>query len=287
VRGPTVSRNSGENKLAVAFPISISLDLSVGGALPPIAASKGRLFDCCREVPLFNQHVPADISAMNGTIGDTKHSDELAAAQDAAPLPSPKPASSNPGVEDLTTRALKFLSTASTETIGGIAVGLAACTYLILGRVGLVLIGALGGVVLHATWEGQSSTAGSIQDARRETGLEIVKRILDLREARRACEVDEDDKDVTESSFDGFQPETAAALNNLVDAVIRDYVKWWYSPILPVTNPFLCPMPRAPYFTGRGRGYAPGSLPALYLQGNILLISCRRTRPSQQRPARR
>jgi hypothetical protein len=45
-------------------------------------------------------------------------------------------------------------------------------------------------------------------------------------------------------------------------------------------------MPRAPYFTGRGRGYAPGSLPALYLQRNILLISCRRTRPSQQRPAR-
>lgn len=246
MRGPTVSRNSGENKLAIAFPISIFLDLSVGGALPPIAASKERLFDCRREAPLFNQHVPADISAMNGTIGDTKHGDELAAAQDAAPLPSPKPASSNPGVEDLTTRALKFLSTASTETIGGIAVGLAACTYLILGRVGLVLIGALGGVVLHATWEGQSSTAGSIQDARRETGLEIVKRILDLREARRAYEVDEDDKDVTESSFDGFQPETAAALNNLVDAVIRDYVKWWYSPILPVTNLFLCPMPRAP-----------------------------------------
>ncbi|PMD57020.1 uncharacterized protein K444DRAFT_654149 [Hyaloscypha bicolor E] len=175
---------------------------------------------------------------MNGTIGDTKHGDELAAAQDAAPLPSPKPTSSNPGVEDLTTSALKFLSTASTETIGGIAVGLAACTYLILGRVGLVLIGALGGVVLHATWEGQSSTAGSIQDARRETGLEIVKRILDLREARRACEVDEDDKDVTENSFDGFQPETAAALNNLVDAVIRDYVKWWYSPILPKDSTF-------------------------------------------------
>jgi hypothetical protein len=216
-----------------------------------IAASKERLYDCRREAPLFIQHVPADISAMNGTIGDTKHGDELAAAQDAAPLPSPKPTSSNPGVEDLTTRALKFLSTASTETIGGIAVGLAACTYLILGRVGLVLIGAVGGVVLHATWEGQSSTAGSIQDARRETGLEIVKRILDLREARRACEVDEDDKDVTENSFDGFQPETAAALNNLVDAVIRDYVKWWYSPILPVTNLFHYPMPRAPYFTGR------------------------------------
>lgn len=172
---------------------------------------------------------------MNPTIGELKHGDELAAAQDATPLPSPKAASSNTGVEDLTTRALRFLSTASTETIGGIAVGLAVCTYLILGRVGLILIGALGGVVLHATWEGQSSIAGSIQDARRETGLEIVKRILDLRGANVA---DVDDKDANLHSFDGFQPETAAALNNLVDAVIRDYVKWWYSPILPKDQSF-------------------------------------------------
>ena len=175
---------------------------------------------------------------MNGNIGGSKHGDELVAAQDATPLPSPQPMSSTAGLEDLTTRALKFLSTASTETIGGIAVGLAACTYLILGRVGLVLIGALGGVVLHATWEGQSSTARSIQDVRRETGLEIVKRVLDLRVAFRGSEGDESEKDVLENSFDGFQPETAAALNKLVDAIIRDYVKWWYSPILPAESSF-------------------------------------------------
>ncbi|PMD44308.1 hypothetical protein L207DRAFT_453846, partial [Hyaloscypha variabilis F] len=178
------------------------------------------------------------MSTMNGKIGGSKHGDELAAAQDATPLPSPQPIPSSAGVEDLTTRALKFLSTASTETIGGIAVGLAACTYLILGRVGLVLIGALGGVVFHATWEGQSSAAASIQDVRRETGLEIVKRILDLREAHKVGEGDEDEKDALENSFDGFQPETAAALNTFVDAVIRDYVKWWYSPILPAESSF-------------------------------------------------
>ena len=174
---------------------------------------------------------------MNPTIGESAHGDELAAAQDATPLASPKPTSSNAGVDDLTTRALKFLSTASKETIGGIAVGLAACTYLVLGRVGLVLIGALGGVVLHASWEGQSSAAGSILDARRENGLEIVKRILDLRDAHRAGE-DENEQDASSRSFDGFQPETAAAMNDLVDAVIRDYVKWWYSPILPKDQSF-------------------------------------------------
>ncbi len=174
---------------------------------------------------------------MNPTIGESTHGDELAAAQDATPLPSPKPTSSNAAVDDLTTRALKFLSTASTETIGGIAVGLAACTYLVLGRVGLVLIGALGGVVLYATWEGQSSTAGSILDTRRESGLEIVKRILDLRDAHRPGE-DEDEQDASSHSFEGFQPETAAAMNDLVDAVIRDYVKWWYSPIMPKDQSF-------------------------------------------------
>lgn len=175
---------------------------------------------------------------MNGTIGDAKHGDELDAVQDGAPLPSPQFISPRTSAEDLTTRALKFLSTASMETIGGIAVGLAACTYLILGRAGLVLIGAFGGVVLHATWEGQSSAAGSIQDARRESGLDIVKRILDLRDARKAGEADEDENDATENSFDGFQPETAAALSNFVDAVIRDYIKWWYSPILPKDQSF-------------------------------------------------
>lgn len=175
---------------------------------------------------------------MNGKLGNSKHGDELAAAHSAPPLPSPEPPSSKASVEDLTTRTLRFLSTATPGTIGGIAVGLAACTYLILGRIGLVLIGALGGVVLHATWEGQSSSTGSIQDARRETGLDIVKRVLDLREVRRTVGLDEEEKDAIEHSFDGFQPETAAALNDLVDAVIRDYVKWWYSPILPKDQSF-------------------------------------------------
>jgi len=174
---------------------------------------------------------------MNGTGGDSKQGDGLAVAQETSPTITPSN-STPPSVEDLTTKALRFLATASTETIGGIAVGLAACTYLVLGRLGLVLIGALGGVVLHATWEGQSSLAGTVEEARREKGLDIVKRILDLREGQDK-DVEDDTEDQSKvASFEGFQPETAAALNDLVDAVVRDYVKWWYSPILPKDQSF-------------------------------------------------
>jgi hypothetical protein len=108
---------------------------------------------------------------------DTKQDEGLALIQEEAQQqdntpPPPKTISTNLG--HLTTRVLDFLSTATTETIGGIAVGLAACTYLVLGRAGLVLIGALGGVVLHAAWEGQSSLAGTTEEVRREKGLDIV-----------------------------------------------------------------------------------------------------------------
>lgn len=178
---------------------------------------------------------------MNGTGGDSKQGDGqghmLAVAKEPTPVTPHN--STSASAEDPTTRALRFLSTASTETIGGIAVGLAACTYLVLGRIGLVLIGILGGVVLHATWEGQTSLAGTVEDARREKGLDIVKRILDLREGvdKNAEEVDVEDQ-IQTASFEGFQTETGTALNNLVDAIIRDYVKWWYSPILPKDQSF-------------------------------------------------
>jgi hypothetical protein len=145
------------------------------------------------------------------------------------------------GTEDVTTKALRFLSTASNEMLAGIGVGLSACTYLILGRVGLILIGAIGGVVLHATWEGQSALTGVAEDARREKGMEIVKRLLDWREAEAQKDSEEDSDDsfvIAGRGFEGFRPETAAALSELVEATLRDYVKWWYTPILPADESF-------------------------------------------------
>lgn len=149
-----------------------------------------------------------------------------------------------------TDATLRFFATASNETLGACAVGLCASTYLILGRVGLVVIGAVGGVVLHATWESQLNSEGNFEGVsdrrRRELGAEVVKRVLDWREGR----VDTGDDEETDLlkvegsaipdalDYRDFRPETRAALTGFTDAVIRDYVKWWYSPILPGEQSF-------------------------------------------------
>ena len=145
-------------------------------------------------------------------------------------------------VKALTDRALHFLATATNETLGACLVGLGAGTYLILGRVGLVLIGVVGGVVLHATWEGHTPIADarenhgkSAQASRRERGVDVARRLLDWRETKtpEQSEGDDDASDLDVRLYSGekldysdFKPETAAALTELTDAVIRDYVKY-------------------------------------------------------------
>ena len=134
---------------------------------------------------------------------------------------------------DLTSRILEFLSNASNETLGACLIALGATTWLVLGRIGLVIIGVVGGVVLHATWEGtvQGNATDDIKTTearkRREKGLEIVGRVLDWREKTKGdMEPDDVESSVQRTlDFSDFQPETGAALSALTDAVIRDYVR--------------------------------------------------------------
>ena len=136
--------------------------------------------------------------------------------------------------EDLTGQALDFLSNASNETLGACIVGIGAATWLVLGRVGLILIGIVVGVVLHATWEGSSlghadEKAKALDTrGRREKGLDVAARVLDWRErtndeAHAGALVHQPQKSL---DFSEFQKETASALTDLVDAVVRDYVKY-------------------------------------------------------------
>lgn len=134
----------------------------------------------------------------------------------------------------ITNQALQFLSTASNETIGACLVGLGATTYLVLGRVGLVLMGVVGGVVLHATWEGTDVGVAEAKEAedkrRREVGLDVVRRALTWQSKRSGkTEYDSDDKvevfTTKHLNFGAYPPETAEAMASLTDAVIRDYVK--------------------------------------------------------------
>lgn len=142
-------------------------------------------------------------------------------------------------VRALTDRALRFLATASNETLAACLAGLGASTYLVLGRVGLILMGMVGGAVLQASWEGHAPRNVSDktpQDRKkREGGVEIARRLLDWRQHVSQAKDKESEKhsdtDVKlyagkELDYSDFRPETAAALTELTDAVIRDYVKY-------------------------------------------------------------
>jgi hypothetical protein len=114
----------------------------------------------------------------------------------------------------------------------------------VLGRVGLVLIGTAGGIVLHATWEASNNTTAGVQSnavdgnrRRREAGIEVVRRALDWRATRKDAREGEalttgtveslpDDKIL---GYSDFRPATRAALTALTDAVIRDYVRQVYN----------------------------------------------------------
>ncbi|OAL01191.1 hypothetical protein IQ06DRAFT_376770 [Phaeosphaeriaceae sp. SRC1lsM3a] len=191
-------------------------------------------------------------------MSDPRHAelDENNDAQNIKSLGAHKDAQNAPSldVKALTDRTLHFLATASNETLGACLVGLGAGTYLILGRVGLVLIGVVGGVVLHATWEGNSNNGndsegkGKSNDSRRrELGVDVAHRVLDWRDTRTQEKGarEDDSADFSLKLYSGkpldyseFKPETAAALTELTDAVIRDYVKWWYAPVLPNEESF-------------------------------------------------
>ncbi|KAK3301399.1 PXA domain-containing protein [Chaetomium fimeti] len=146
----------------------------------------------------------------------------------------PNPPNAN-DEEGLTSKAFGFLATATPGTLGGVAVGLAATTYLVLGRLGLVLIGAFGGIVTFIQWEQRNPDV--VRAVKGERGMDVLTRLLAARKGSEDGAPEEQAADDAESalvrSFDDLQPETREALNELVDAVVDNYVKWWYSPIVP------------------------------------------------------
>lgn len=165
---------------------------------------------------------------MNGTVTDKK--DDNGSGTEAT-ISNPSPPYSSMNVEEITNYVLQFLSAASPEAIVGVAVSLTTLTYFVLGRIGLILIGGLAGILLHANWE--SRNTDDHISLRREKSIDVVKRILDIREQSTKNECYPIKDEIATCNFESFQPETAAALRELVDAIIRDYVKWWYEKILP------------------------------------------------------
>ncbi|CAG8169060.1 unnamed protein product [Penicillium nalgiovense] len=148
---------------------------------------------------------------------------------------------------------LGFLSTSTNETLLGVFALLALITYIILGRIGLLLIGVVLGVILHASWEGsdneysdQTSHAQK-PNRRRKLALEVSNRLLDWPKRASALDIQgEDDGSIStledmssaDLEYATFQPATADALKTLTDAVIKDYVRYWYEPLLPSESSF-------------------------------------------------
>lgn len=169
-------------------------------------------------------------------------SNTLSKLVDAQPPRPPIPPSTDGG-ESATSQVFRFLATATPGTLGGVAVGLAATTYLVLGRLGLVLIGAFGGIVSFIQWEQRNVDV--VRAVKGERGMDVLARLLAERKSLENAELkDENAGTETEAesaavrSFEDLQPETREAMNELVDAVIDNYVKWWYSPVVPADKFF-------------------------------------------------
>jgi len=138
------------------------------------------------------------------------------------------PAQSN----DFLNHVLQFLSTSSNEALLCVFAFLMVATYIILGRLGLILIGTVLGVILHASWEGwdnehSARETGVPTARRRELTLHLANKLLDWPK-RKSSEV-LDSKSPREPTinldYSAFRPKTAAALMSLTDSIVKDYVK--------------------------------------------------------------
>ncbi|KAF5010029.1 hypothetical protein FDECE_3808 [Fusarium decemcellulare] len=208
-------------------------------AVPPKAKANGSLSPAPSITQAKEQQSPANDLA-NGSAKTTPSSAHITTPEnpdtnltkntkDGVPTP--------PEAETPVAKVLHFLATATPSKLAGVAIGFATITYLTMGRLGLVLIGAFGGVVGFISWEARNPEVAKA--VRGERGIDVLERLLESKNNRSEEKDDADDEeDSTLRNFDDFRPETREALGGLVDAVIRDYVKWWYSPIIPTDHSF-------------------------------------------------
>ncbi|KAJ5102880.1 hypothetical protein N7532_003409 [Penicillium argentinense] len=193
---------------------------------------------------------------------DRPDDDALASAPSPSPAvspvatqndPLPKQDRSNANLaKEAMDHALEFFSTSSNETIIGVFALLMLGTYIILGRLGLLLIGIALGVILHASLEGTFQDGNNEEPntprKRKELALEVSHRLLEWPKRTTSVSVDTgndggaiaspEDLSSMDLEYSTFRPATAAALKSLTDAVIKDYVKYWYEPILPSESVF-------------------------------------------------
>ncbi|KAI6783507.1 uncharacterized protein J7T54_005536 [Emericellopsis cladophorae] len=171
---------------------------------------------------------------MTATTDDKKQTIAPLKPQDSR---SPTTSSAN-GPPPLLTKALQFAANATPGILGAVSLGVSAVLYVAMGRVGLLLIGAFAGVLGFVTLEARHPEVAKA--VRGEKGLDVLERLqLSTNHAKSEdASLFEDDEQYTLKALDEFRPETREAIGGLIDAVIRDYVKWWYNPIVPSDHAF-------------------------------------------------
>ncbi|KAL4980043.1 PXA domain-containing protein [Aspergillus desertorum] len=144
---------------------------------------------------------------------------------------------------------LHFLSTCSDEKLLFVLVCLMGATYMILGRLGLLLIGTTLGIAIHASWESLDHNYPSEYPniGRKQLSLSIVHKLLD-RGGTHPLNADLNTRDAgkthhrvasgIDADISSLGPITAGALHSLIDAAMQKFVNSWYEPILPLESTF-------------------------------------------------
>lgn len=136
---------------------------------------------------------------------------------------------------------LSFLETADDTVLLGLLGASTLLIYLILGRLGLLLIGVVSGFFFHDYWLGLIAEKGSGDEGggialysscrRRELGIEVASRLLDWKPQKVVLRADQERAEAATAAggtavldLSKFPPATAAALTELVDSMMNDYV---------------------------------------------------------------
>lgn len=112
---------------------------------------------------------------------------------------APAPASSSSTEQtfaDVAKHVLDFLQHATPETLGGVMVGSTIVLYMVFGSFGLLVVGIMGGVVLHASLENLRPSKARSEGA--AIGGSVVewldKKILEIRDGREGDSLEDGGK---------------------------------------------------------------------------------------------
>ncbi|PGH17973.1 hypothetical protein AJ80_04594 [Polytolypa hystricis UAMH7299] len=148
----------------------------------------------------------------------------------------------------LTHDALRWVSRADYTTLVALCGAVFALSYLLFGQLSLLVVGLLGGSMLHALWEpfqeaGNGELRHEIARRKHELGIEVVSRLLARREHEDARSTLDESHLAEPTNLEPTQatvrPAIAVALDALTDGIIREYVRWWYQPLLPTETAFV------------------------------------------------